>query len=138
WRMFFLNRDRHQQVTAEQASEAAGRYFRRDNRVVGHFLHDEEPRRAEIPRVASAAEALKDFQPRQVVTEAEQFDPSPENIESRVRRLEIDGMKIALLSKKTRGGTVFFRMTLPAGDVQSLTGRSYAGVLTGNMLMRGT
>src|SRR5690606_14170052 len=38
WRMFFLNRDRHQQVTAEQASQAAGRYFRRDNRVAGLFL----------------------------------------------------------------------------------------------------
>lgn len=138
WRMFFLNRDRHEQVTAEQASEAAGRYFRRDNRVVGHFLHDEQPRRAEIPRVASAAEALKDFQPKQVVADAEQFDPSPENIESRVRRLEINGMKVALLSKKNRGGTVFFRMTLPAGDVQSMTGRSYAGLLAGNMLMRGT
>ncbi len=138
WRMFFLNRDRQQQVTAEQVSAAAARYLRRDNRVVGLFLHEEDPQRAEIPRVASAAEVLKDFQPRQVESEAEQFDPSPENIERRVRRLEINGMKVALLSKKNRGGTVQFRMTMPAGNVELLFDRSYVGALTGSMLMRGT
>ncbi len=138
WRMFFLNRDRHQQMTAEHVTQAAARYFRRDNRVVGLFLHDDAPQRAEIPRVASAAEALKDFKPKDVADEAEVFDPSPENIERRVRRVEVDGMKVALLSKKNRGGTVFFRMALPAGDVRTMTGQSYAGMVAGSMLMRGT
>lgn len=138
WRLFFLNRDRQQAVTAEQVAAAARRYLRRDNRVLGVFLHEDNPQRAEIPRVASAAEALKDFKPKQVVVEAEAFDPSPANIEQRVRRVELGGMKVALLSKRNRGNTVFFRMSLPAGDVQSLSGQDYAGMLTGSMLMRGT
>ncbi|MFO7325326.1 MAG: insulinase family protein, partial [Pseudomonadota bacterium] len=138
WRMFFLNRDRQQAVTADQAVAAAGRYFRRDNRVLGMFLHEDNPQRAEIPRVASAAEALKDFKPRQVVVEAEEFDPSPENIEQRVRRVEVGGMRIALLSKKNRGNTVVFRMSLPAGDERTLFGQEYVAALTGSMLMRGT
>jgi zinc protease len=55
-----------------------------------------------------------------------------------VRRIEVGGMKIALLSKKNRGETVFFTMSLPSGDVQSLTGQAYIASLTAPMLMRGT
>jgi len=138
WRTFFLIRDRNQAVTAEQVQAAAARYLRRDNRTVGLFLDEDKPQRAEIPRVASAAELLKDYQPKQVVSEAEVFDPSPENIERRVKRLEIGGMKVALLSKKNRGETVFFTMSLPGGDVRSLTGESFAGMMTSQMLMMGT
>jgi zinc protease len=138
WRTFFLIRDRNQAITAEQVQAAAARYLRRDNRTVGLFLDEDKPQRAEIPRVASAAELLKDYQPKQVVSEAEVFDPSPENIERRVKRLEIGGMKVALLSKKNRGETVFFTMSLPGGDVRSLTGESFAGAMTAQMLMMGT
>ncbi|HWL62452.1 MAG TPA: pitrilysin family protein [Steroidobacteraceae bacterium] len=138
WRLFFLDRDRSQQVTAGQVSAAAGRYLRRDNRVVGMFLHEDNPQRAEIPQAASAAELLKDFKPKQALAAAEAFDPSPENIEQRVKRLESGGMKLALLSKKTRGETVQFRLSLPAGDEKSLNGQSFAGMLAGAMLSRGT
>jgi zinc protease len=138
WRTFFLIRDRNQEVTAAQVKEAAAKYLRRDNRTVGLFLHEESPQRAEIPRVASAAELLKDYQPRQAVAAAEAFDPSPENIERRVQRFEIAGMKVALLSKKNRGETVFFQMTMPAGDEKSLNGQAIAGALTAQMLARGT
>jgi zinc protease len=138
WRTFFLIRDRSQQVTAAQVAAAATRYLRRDNRTAGLFIDEPSPQRAEIPRAASAAEVLKDYKPKQALADAEAFDPSPENIEKRVRRLEINGMKIALLSKKNRGETVFFTMSLPSGDLASLTGQSYVASLTAPMLMRGT
>jgi zinc protease len=138
WRTFFLIRDRLQQVAAPQIAAAAVKYLRRDNRTAGLFMDEPAPQRAEIPRAASAAELLKDYTPKLVVAESEAFDPSPENIEKRVRRLEINGMKIAMLSKKNRGETVFFTMSLPAGDVESLTGQAYVASLTAPMLMRGT
>jgi len=138
WRMFFLSRDRAQQVTAAQVQEAAGKYLRRDNRTVGVFLHDANPQRAQFPAVASAAEVLKDYKPVAVSSVAEEFDGSPENIERRVHRQEISGMKVALLSKKSRGETVFFAMNLPAGDEKSLFDQSYTGMLTGAMLSMGT
>ena len=138
WRMFFLLRDRVEKVTSEQVKEASAAYFRRDNRTVGLFLHEENPLRAEIPAAASAAELLKDYQPKPAAAQAEVFDPSPENIEKRVRRLEIGGMKIALLPKKTRGEMVYFAMTLPYGDIKTLFGQSYAASMTSSMLMRGT
>ena len=139
WRVFFLLRDRIQNsITAAQVKDAAAAYFRRDNRTVGLFQHEDKPRRAEIPAAASAAELLKSYQPKQAAAQAEEFDPSPENIEKRVKRLEINGMKIALLQKKTRGDMVYFAMSLPYGNVETLFGQDYAGSLASALLMRGT
>ena len=138
WRMFFRARDWAQQVTVAQVQEAAGKYLRRDNRTVGVFHHDTSPQRAVMPAVASAAEVLKDYKPKAVNQVAEEFDASPENIEKRVHRSEVSGMKVALLQKKNRGETVFFSMNLPAGDEKSLFGQSYTGILAGQMMSMGT
>ncbi|MBK9250898.1 MAG: insulinase family protein [Proteobacteria bacterium] len=138
WRTFFLTRDRTQEVTAEQVKSASAKYLRRDNRTAGVFLPEEAPARAEIPRVASAEELLKDYKPKQALAEAEVFDPSHENVEQRTRRLSIGTMKVALLPKKNRGETVFFAMNLPAGDLKTLAGQSYAGLLTSQMMTMGT
>lgn len=138
WRMFFLSRDRAQKVTAAEVQAAAGNYFRRDNRTVGLFLHDDKPQRAEMPKVASAAEMLKDYAPKEATSAAEAFDPTPDNIDQRTKRLDIEGMKVALLQKKNRGETVFLALDLPSGDEKSLFGKNATAALTGQMLMRGT
>ncbi|MEO6080546.1 MAG: pitrilysin family protein [Steroidobacteraceae bacterium] len=138
WRTFFLQRDEGQKVTAEQVQAASRKYLLRDNRSVGLFLPEDNPRRADIPQAASAAALVKNYTPKAVVADAETFDPSPENIERRVRRLEIAGMKVALLSKKNRGETVVFSMSLPAGDEKTLFGQSETGSLTGAMMSMGT
>jgi zinc protease len=138
WRMFFLARDRTQQVTAAQVQQAAAKYLLRDNRTVGLFQPEDKPQRAEIPQVASAAELLKTYQPKTVTSVAEAFDPSPDNIDQRTRHLTIDGIRVSLLQKKTRGETVFFSMSLPSGDVASLTGQDINSMLAGAMLGRGT
>jgi zinc protease len=138
WRMFFLNRDRMQKVTSADVQAAAGKYFRRDNRTVGVFLHDENPQRAEIPAALTAAESLKDFKPQASTSVAETFDPSPDNIDRRTKHLDINGIKVALLQKKTRGETVSFRLRLFSGDEKSLFGTDAVGLVTSQMLMRGT
>ena len=138
WRMFFLQRDRLAKIASAQVKDASAAYFRRDNRIMGIFQHEDNPQRAEIPSAASAAEQLKSYQPKQALAEAEEFDPSPENIEKRVKRIEIGGMKIALLPKKTKGETVYFAMNLPYGDVQTLFGQDFASAMASSLLMRGT
>jgi zinc protease len=138
WRMFFLSRDRAQKVTADEVTDAAGKYYRRDNRTVGMFLPEDNPQRAEMPKVASAAEMLKDYKPKEATSVAEAFDPTPDNIDRRTKHLEIGGMKVALLQKKNRGETVFVAWSLPMGDEKSLFGRRETSILTGQMLMRGT
>ena len=138
WRMFFLSRDRAQKMTAAEVQAAAGDYFRRDNRTVGVFLHDDKPQRAEMPKVASAAEILKGYEAKQTTSTAEVFDPTPDNIDRRTKHLDIEGMKVALLQKKNRGETVFLALELPSGDEKSLFGKNAAATVTGQMLMRGT
>jgi len=138
WRMFFLSRDRAAQMTLAQVQEAAGKYLRRDNRTVGVFLHEEQPQRAEMPVVASAAQMLKDYKPKAAAAAAEAFDPSPDNIDRRTRKLTLNGIKVALLQKKNRGETVFVSLALPAGDEKSLFGKRAVSQLTAQMMMRGT
>jgi zinc protease len=138
WRMFFLSRDRAAQMTLVQVQEAAGKYLRRDNRTLGVFLHDDKPQRAEMPVVASAAEILKDYKPKAAAAAAEAFDPSPDNIDRRTKKLNVDGIKVALLQKKNRGETVFVSLSLPAGDEKTLFGQRAVSTLTAQMMMRGT
>ncbi|MEQ1518880.1 MAG: pitrilysin family protein [Usitatibacteraceae bacterium] len=46
WRLFFHARDRAENVTAEQVSAVAAKYYKRDNRVVGLFQPEDAPQRA--------------------------------------------------------------------------------------------
>ena len=74
-----------------------------------------------------------------MVAAGEAFDPSPANIESRVVRSTLpDGMKMSLLSRKTRGGTVVASVTIRYGDEKSLFGKAATAAITGGLLMRGT
>jgi zinc protease len=138
WRTFFLSRDRTGETTAQQVADAAGKYLRRDNRTVGVFLHDDAPQRAEIPKVASAAELLKDYKPKTTTSVAEAFDPSPDNLDRRTKQITVDGIRVALLQKKTRGEQVYFALAMPSGDEKSLFGLGFTRTLTAQMLTRGT
>jgi zinc protease len=90
-----------------------------------------------MPAAPALAEALKDFKNRSTSFASEQFDPAQENIDKRTRRLEIDGLKVALLRKSNRGETVVFSMRLHTGDEKSLFGQQTVAALTGQMLVRG-
>ena len=138
WRLFFHGRDRAETMTAAQVAEVAAKYYRRDNRVVGLFQPEDAPQRAEIPAAPAVADVLKDFKGKQATSVAEAFDPSNVNIDARTRRIEVGGLKVALLSKKTKGETVNLGMRLRSGDEKSLFGKGTIGSMTGQMLSRGT
>ena len=140
WRLFFLHRDRLEQVTAEGVHEVAQTYLRDSNRTVGYFYPtDETPERAEIPEPPDVAALVADYTGREAVAEGEAFDPTPANIDRRTRTLELsNGVKVALLAKQTRGESVSVYLGFRHGTEEALMGRSTAGDLAGSMLMRGT
>ncbi len=138
WRLYFLHRDRLRKVTPEEVTATAARYFKPSNRTLGMFIPTAKPDRAEIPATPDLAAALKDYKGDATVAEGEAFDPSPANIEARTARSTVEGLKLALLQKKTRGGKVVAQMTLRYGDEKSLMNRVTAAQLAGAMLMRGT
>jgi len=138
WRLFFVGRDRVPTITSEQVAAAAGRYFRRDNRVTGSFIPDDNPQRAVMPPAPSVESLLKDFKPQASTLTAEDFEPTQANIMKRTTLTTAGGVKLALLPKKNRGQTVTVDLSQHFGDEQNLFGKGAIPGLTAAMLTRGT
>jgi zinc protease len=139
WRLFFVYRERLRAVTTADVQRVLDTYFKPANRVLGMFLPTDKPDRAEIPPSPDLAGAVAALRGTETVEAGEAFDPTPANIEARViRRTLANGIKVALLPKKTRGGTVVAQLSLYWGDEASRTDRARACSFAGGMLMRGT
>jgi zinc protease len=139
WRMLFIQRDRLKAVKRADVQKAAEKYFISSNRTVGEFLPDKNPIRAEVPTPPDVMALVKDYKGTQEVSQGEAFDASPANIDKRTIRTELPGgLKLSLLSKKTRGEQVTAVVTLRFGDENTLKDRSFAAAMAGQMLMRGT
>lgn len=139
WRLFFLERDRWRALTVADVQRVAEAYFKRSNRTVGEFIPDAHPDRAPAQAKIDVAATVRNYKGDPAVAAGETFDATPANLEARVERFTLaNGMKVALLPKKTRGGLVHFALNLHQGDEHSLLGRDTQGVLAAAMLMRGT
>jgi zinc protease len=146
WRLMFLDRDRIEKVTPEDVARVAKTYLKASNRTLGEFIPTENPDagnpdkdRTVVPPPPNVSELLKNYTGKAALEEGEAFDPSPANIDARTVRVTLpNGMKLAMLQKKTRGGAVTATLALHYGDEKSVFGRIPAAQLAGAMLMRGT
>jgi len=139
WRLLFLHRDRIKQATLADVQRAATHYLKPSNRTLGLFMPTSSPDRAEIPAVPDLALALKDYKGNPEVVAGDAFEPSPANIAQRlIRRTLPGGMKLVMLPKKTRGGTVIAALGLRWGDEAAKDNRATACGIASAMLMRGT
>ncbi|OJW17912.1 MAG: pseudouridine synthase [Planctomycetales bacterium 71-10] len=138
WRLYFLARDRMEKVKPEDVKRVAAAYFEPSNRTVGYFTPSEKPERTPIPENPDVAKLVDGYKGREAKSAGETFDVRPEAIEARVQRPgEIEGVKVALLPKKTRGETVNVTLTLRYGDAESLKGLSTAADFLGGLMSRG-
>lgn len=139
WRLYFLQRDRLENVTAKDVQEVASKYCVEDNRTVGLFLPTEEPVRAPVPSRPNVDKMLAGYKGRAEIASGEAFEPTPENIMARTDTGQLDsGVTYALLSKKTRGERVTLQATLHYGDAESLKGKVTACELLPMIMTRGT
>ncbi|MES2127990.1 MAG: pitrilysin family protein [Pseudomonadota bacterium] len=139
WRLFFLQRDQLAKVDAKQVQAAAEKYLKASNRTVGRFIPTDAAERADIPGTPDIAAMVKDYKGHAVIAQGEAFDPSPANIEARTQRFTLaNGMKAALLPKKTKGGTVSAVIQVRTGAADSLQGKQAIGAFTVGMLTKGT
>jgi zinc protease len=139
WRLLFLERDDVKKVTPGDVARVAKAYLKSTNRTLGEFIPTKDLDRAEIPATPSPAERMKDYRGGEAIQQGEEFDPTPKNIESRVIRAQLlNGLKLLMLPKKTRGGAVAVTMNVRFGDEKSLFGKSAAASVAGALLMRGT
>ena len=139
WRLLYLGRDRLEKVTQEDVARVAKLYLKSSNRTIGRYLPEAAPDRTVIPATPEVASLLTDYKGKADMAQGEDFDPSPANIDARTVRVTLpNGMKLALLSKKTRGGTVNASLILHFGDEKAVFGKGTAAQMAGSMLMRGT
>jgi zinc protease len=139
WRLAFITRDRIHDATTIDIDKFARTYLKESNRTIGLFIPTEKPDRSEIPAVPDVAALVKDYKGGQAVAQGEAFDPSPANIDKRTVRGELQpGIKLALISKKTRGAVVNATFRLHFGDENNLKEKDMVASLAAEMLMRGT
>jgi zinc protease len=139
WRLYFLHRDRLEQITPSQVQAVATRYLHRNNRTVGVFIPTDTPQRVAIPATPDVQSLVKDYQGREAIAAGEAFDATPANIEARVQRLTLpEGIKITLLPKKTRGQEVRLALTLRYGNEENLKGYEAAVDFLPQLMLRGT
>ncbi len=138
WRLYFIYRDRLEQVTAKEVNRVARTYLQPNNRTVGIYYPTKEAQRTPIPATPDLTESIGEYQGRSDTSVGEAFDVNPTKIETRTTRQMIEGIKVALLSKKTRGNTVVLRLNLCYGDEKSLFGQSKVASFLPSMMMKGT
>jgi zinc protease len=139
WRMMFLHRDRLRQVTPADVQRVAAAYLKPSNRTVAVFVPTAAPDRAEIAQAPDAASLVAGYKGNAAVAEGEAFDPSPATVDARTARLRLpSGLHLAMLPKRTRGGTVAAAFTLRTGSEATLQGQAAAASMTAQLLTRGT
>ena len=139
WRLLFLSRDRLEKVTAEDVARVAKLYLKPSNRTLGRFVPEASSDRTEVPAAPVIASILKDYAGKPAMEQGEDFDPSPAHIEARTIHATLpNGLKLALLPRKTRGGAVTAQLSIRFGDDKSVFGKGSVGQMTGSILMRGT
>jgi zinc protease len=139
WRLWFINRDRLRAVTTADVQRVWARYYKPGNRTVGLFYPTKTPDHVDIPAAPDVAALVQDYKGDAVKEAGEAFDATPQNIEAHLKRTALPGgLKMVLLPKKTRGGSVFVAMSLRFGDEKSLMNLGAAPTMTTSMLMRGT
>ncbi|HLH41584.1 MAG TPA: insulinase family protein, partial [Bryobacteraceae bacterium] len=139
WRLAFLQHDRLKNVTPEDVARVAKLYLKASNRTVGFFVPDANPDRTAVPDAPDLNPLLKDFKSDVAISRGESFDPTPANIEARVKRSQLaNGMKVVMLNKQTANHMVFASIELNFGDQQTLVGKNAAAQLAAALLMRGT
>jgi zinc protease len=140
WRLYFLNRDRIEQVTPAQVKEVAEKYLTASNRTVGFFVPTSRPERTPIPEVPDIATLVSGYTGRQAKeTASKTFAVGPLAIEAEVQRPEpIEGIKIAFVPRKTVGQAVQVRLTLRYGNAENLKGLGPAAGFLPDLMVRGT
>lgn len=139
WRLLFLQRDRVDALTLDQVNQVAATWIKSSNRTLGRFVPTDAPDRAPYAVRTDPEAQLKDFKPRATETAGEVFDSTPAGIDKRSEVLTLpNGMKLALLPKKNKGGTVEMRFDLHFGTLESLRGQRGAAAAAGLILGTGT
>ncbi|HZS36122.1 MAG TPA: pitrilysin family protein [Polyangia bacterium] len=139
WRLKFIFRDRVKALTAERVQKLAAAYLKPSNRTVGTFVPTKTIDRSPLAPTPDVKALVASYKGQEKVAEGEAFVASIDNIEKRTERVTFaNGFKLALVPKKTRGGSVEVLLHLRTGSADELKGREGVSELMQDLVMRGT
>ncbi len=139
WRLMYLDRDRWRNLKAADVQRVALEYLKPANMTIGEFVPDAKPDRAPLIASVDVAKMVDGYKGDPPVAAGEAFDTSIANLEQRTERFTLpNGLKVALLPRKTRGATVDFELTMNYGDEASLQGQATTAQAAAAMLSTGT
>ncbi|HUQ72961.1 MAG TPA: insulinase family protein, partial [Planctomycetaceae bacterium] len=139
WRLMFLDQEQLKAVTPDDLVRVAKTYFKSSNRTVGVFIPCEAPDRTVVTAAPDLEKVLAGLKPAAAIAQGEAFEPTPANIEKRLVRSKLsNGLRLAVLPRKTSAGNISAVLELHFGDETTLAGHSAASQMTAALLMRGT
>jgi zinc protease len=139
WRLMFLQHDRLVKVQPPDLVRVAKEYFKPSNRTVGYYTPDMSPDRTVVPSRPDLQSTLTNYTSSVTVVRGESFEPTIANIDSRIARSRLpNGMRVAVLSKRTANNMVTATIDLRFGDRTTLVDRREAASMAGSLLMSGT
>ena len=139
WRLLFLDRDRVDAATLDQVNAAAQRWIKSSNRTLGRFVPTDAPDRTPLATRSDVDAALATFKPKAAVAAGENFDATPANLDKRSQVVTLpNGLKLALLPKKSKGETVEVHLALHFGALDNLRGQRVPGSFVPSLLPTGT
>jgi zinc protease len=139
WRLMFLQHDQLRDVQPSDLVRVAKAYLKPSNRTVGYYIPDMDPDRTVVPPRPDLDSTLNNYKSTVSVVRGESFDPTIANIANRVVRARLaNGMRVAVLPKKTANNIVTGAIELRFGDQTTLANQREAASFAGSLLMAGT
>ncbi|MFW7340166.1 pitrilysin family protein [Pollutimonas sp. H1-120] len=142
WRLFFLQRDWVEAMKLADVQRVTAAYLTPSNRTNGRYIPTEKPLRAPTAENVDLAALFKDYKGKDTAAAVAAFDTSPANINAATQRAPLDlpngKVKLALLSKPTRGDRVEANLLIQFGDADSLKGQRDISSAVASLLDHGT
>lgn len=139
WRLYFLHRDRMENVMPVDVQRVAAQYLRPSNRTLGFFEPADKPDAVPIPSAPQVTSLVTEYRGKPPLAIIPEFDYSFANIDARTTRTTLpSGIKAALLAKPTRDDKVALSLTLRFGNAENLRGFGKSTSFLATLMSRGT
>jgi zinc protease len=139
WRLFFIHRDQWKKLTPADVTRVGSEYLKASNLTVGMFIPEAKPDRAPLAAAVDVPALVTNYKGEPPIAAGEAFNPTPANLEARTQRYTLqNGVRVALLPKKTRGETAQFEIRLDLGNEATLKNSMPVSGFTAEMLEHGT
>lgn len=139
WRLWFLNRDRIENLRLDDVKAIATKYYKPSNRTLGLFVPDAAPDRTVVAETPDIQALLRGYKGKNTTAAKAEFENSVANIKKNAEYGTLpNGAKYVLLEKPTKGDKINATIELKWGNETSLMNKQIIGELTAAMLKNGT